>query len=178
MQTEFTIDWLLQKYARFFETFGMSEDDIRLHFEEWKEKTDKESVKDYLWYLLQVLLGETAKQVTNEADFHKNNFEIYARMWELRVLIEEVRDNQLVRLREESRVMGEVASLPFVVDVQVLSGHCCPYCDALDQQTFSVEDVLRNHFIGSEKCTREWGCNCRYQTVPKWDAEGNAILRE
>jgi hypothetical protein len=178
MQTEFTIDWLVQKYLRFFDKFGMTEEDIRTHYEEWKEKSENDSVKDYLWYLFQVLLGETAKQINNDADFHKNNFEIYSRMWELRVLIEEKKDNQLVRLREESRVMGEAASLPFVVEAQVISGHCCPYCDDLDQKTFAVEEVLRNHFIGSNECTREWGCNCRYQTVPKWDAEGNAILRD
>ena len=170
----YSMDWLIENYLSFFAQFGLGEEDIRSHFEQWKQKSGSNSVKDYAWYLFQVLLGETARQVTNEADLYKNQFEIYSRMWEFRITHEKTKDNSLVRLMEEARIKAALVQLPYEFTVQVLT-NCCPHCDQLKGKEFTPEDVLKNHYVGSEECTRESGCACRYLTVPKKDADGQLI---
>jgi len=176
MQHRYTLEWLVNKYSGFFNNYGLSEGDLRRHYEEWKGQTGNHAVSAYLWYLFRVLLGENIKQVTSPADYHRNSYEIYAKMWEFSVLVEGQKDNGLVQLKEEARVHAEIVNSPYAVNIKIASGHCCPYCDELNEQLFTQDEVFTNHYLGSHRCTSERGCNCRYLIVPVTDADGRLVL--
>ena len=72
--------WLVKNYGDFFRDFGIGEEELTTHFEEWKRQSNNSAVQDYLWYLFHVLVGETKKQLTNSGDLHRNLHDIYIRM--------------------------------------------------------------------------------------------------
>lgn len=78
---EYNLEWLINDYKSFLEKFGLDEGSVRAHYPEWQSQSGKSDARDYLWYLFQVILGETAKQVTHPTDLQKNNLEIYNAMW-------------------------------------------------------------------------------------------------
>jgi hypothetical protein len=165
----YDLNWLVENYASFFEKFGIGQNALRQHFDEWKEKTGRDSVKDYLWYLFHVLLGETEKQVTTASDLHRNLHEIYLLMLEFRVNIEGQKDNQLVQLIIKNRIRQWQEDLPYPFRLQAVSINCCSYCESINGQIFEAEQVLQNPHFASEQCTKESGCSCGYIPVAVMD---------
>ena len=100
----YNLEWLVQQYASFFEKFGISRDDLIAHYVIWREKTSDASVTNYLWYLFQVLLGETQKQISHPGDYHRNLHDIYLMMLAFRVKVEGQKDNNLVQLIIKNRI--------------------------------------------------------------------------
>ena len=118
---DYNLDWLVSDYGNFLNKFGLDEASIRLHYAQWKEKSGHDSAKDYLWYLFQVILGETAKQVQNPVDLQKNNLEIYSAMWFFRTHIEGQTANSLQQLVNDTKVRLWQLELPFYFKVKVVA---------------------------------------------------------
>ena len=161
----YSIDWLVQHYASFFDSFGIESRTLVSHFAEWKEKSNSDSVRDYLWYLFHVLLGETKKQITNATDYHRNLHEIYLKMLEFRVSVEEQKDNQLVQLIIRNKIQQWQYELPYPFHLQAISLNCCPYCERINGQFFEPEQVIEDPYFASAHCTNEQGCSCGYIPV-------------
>jgi hypothetical protein len=164
------MDWLVQRYASFFQKFGIERDELISHYEFWKEKSGATSITDYLWYLFHVLLGETRKQVPDSGDLYRNLHEIYLVMLEFRLNVEGQKDNSLVQLIIKNRIQLWQRELPYPFRLQAISLNCCPYCESINGQVFEAEEVLRNPHFASPQCTAEQGCSCGYIPV---GAEGN-----
>lgn len=166
----YNVDWLVQQYSPFFEKFGIDHNDLINHYEFWKEKSESDSVTDYLWYLFHVLLGETKKQVADPGDYHRNLHEIYLMMLEFRVNVEGQKDNALVQAIIKNRIQLWQRELPYPFRLQAISLNCCPYCESINGQVYVAEEVLKAPYFASEHCTNEKGCSCGYIPVA---AEGN-----
>jgi hypothetical protein len=177
-KSDHTLDWMIDNYMPFFMQFGMDEGNLRRQYEVWKAKSSNHRVHDYLWYIFQILLAESAKQSPNELELYRNNFKIHCKMWEFRIKVEGKKANDIKQLVEESRVRMETLQAPSYIEIKVSSGHCCPYCDGLNGMVFSPEDVLENQYLASDKCTRERGCNCRYVSVVMRNDDGSLKIKE
>ena len=175
---EYDMEWLVSDYGSFLQKFGLDEESIRSHYVVWKEKSGVASVRDYLWYLFQVILGETAKQVKNPVDLQKNNLEIYTAMWFYRTHVEGQKATELQQLMNDTRIRLWQTELPFRFQVKVLSGQCCSYCDQLNNQLFPVEDLLQHRAFATEHCLSETGCNCTIIPVAERDAQNQIVLKD
>ena len=175
---EYNLDWLINDYGAFLLKFGLDEESVRSHYTVWKERSGVESVRDYLWYLFHVILGETAKQLKNPRDLQKNNLEIYTAMWFFRTHVEGQKANDLQQLINDTRIRLWQTELPFHFKVKVLSGQCCPYCDQLNNQLFAADDLLQHHSFVTGQCSNETGCTCSITPVAERDAQGQIILRD
>jgi hypothetical protein len=63
----------------------------------------------------------------------------------------------------------------FVCDGQIISGYCCEYCDALNSNVFSIEELFEDLRIQSKNCTRVKGCNCTIGFIPQRDNAGHLV---
>jgi hypothetical protein len=161
----FDLDWLVKNYASFFEKFGIGNNELVAHFNDWKAQRKSSSVTDYLWYLFHVLLGETRKQVTQPADYHRNLDEIYIKILEFRTGVEGQKDNPLIRQIIRNRIQQWQHELSKPFRLQAISIDCCPYCERINGQVFDVEQVLQEPYFASDQCTKESGCSCGYIPV-------------
>lgn len=165
------LDWLVTHYGEFFESFGIDSTALRLHFEEWKIKSGETAVADYLWYLFHVLLGETRKQVSNPADYHRNLHEIYVKMLSFRLDVEGQKDNALVQLIIKNKILQWQYELSYPFRLQAISLNCCAHCEKINGQVFDAERVLADPYFAEPSCTRENGCSCGY--IPVAATEGS-----
>lgn len=161
----YSIDWLVQQYADFFEKFGIGRQILVAHFEEWKNGNTRRSVTDYVWYLFDVLIGETKKQVSNPVDYHRNLHEILLTMLSFRVNVEAQKDNNLVQAIIKNKVQLWQHELPYPFRLQAVSLNCCPHCEQINGQIFSVDAILTEPYFASEQCTAPTGCSCGYIPV-------------
>ena len=171
---EHNIDWLVTGYGNFLEKFGLDKAGVRTHYHEWQDKTGREDVHDYLWYLFQVILGETNKQVKDPLDLQKNLHEIYTAMWYFGTQVEGRKATDLQQLVMDTRVRVWQLELPCYFRVKLMASNCCPYCDHLDGQLFSPEDMLQHQSFSLAKCTNDEGCACFF--APVVDRDGNNQL--
>jgi hypothetical protein len=172
----YDIDWLISSYMPFFKKFGMNEPNLRAEYEIWKGKTKNDRVKDYLWYIFQEMLMAVAKQFKTEKDFYTYNRDIYFKMWEFRIRVEKKKDNRLLQSIHECDVRLYMIDISYQFKVEMITGHCCSYCDSLDGKQVTPEDYLQNKYLASDQCTRESGCNCTVTSVSIRDANGRLIL--
>jgi hypothetical protein len=63
-------------------------------------------------------------------------------------------------------------------DVIIISGHCCPYCNSLNDNKFPIEEIFEDMKVQTDKCTRNKGCNCCVAFEPLRDKVGRLIQRE
>jgi hypothetical protein len=165
------INWLVEQYASFFESFGIGRNDLIAHYAVWKEQSGKQSVTDYLWYLFHVLLGETRKQVSNPIDYHRNLHDIYLMMLEFRVAVEGQKDNSLVQAIIKNRIQLWKIELPYPFQLQAISTNCCSHCEQINGQVFEADAILHNTYFATAACTKESGCSCGY--IPVIATENN-----
>ena len=167
------MDWLVNDYGKFLEKFGLDEQSIRAHYRDWQASSGKQSVLDYLWYLFQVILGETVKQVINPVDLQKNKLEIYTAMWFFRTHVEGQRSNELQQLINETKIRLWQLELPYDFRVRVLSKQCCAYCDQHHEQLFSIDELLKHQSFIATNCSNEDGCHCLLAPTAERNAEIN-----
>ena len=127
------LDWLIKKYMPFFQQFGMEEKNIRSHYLKWSENRPA-LVKDYLWFIFQQLLFESAKQSHSESDLYKNQVIIYSEMLDFRRRIEKAKANEILQLRFEAEIRQVTSDTNLLLEIEIISGYCCPYCDSLNNQ--------------------------------------------
>ena len=175
---EYNMEWLVNDYGNFLLKFGLDEESVRNHYGVWKERSGVDSVRDYLWYLFQVILGETAKQVKNPLDLQRNNLEIYTAMWFFRTHVEGQKANELQQLINDTRIRLWQVELPFHFRVKVLSGQCCAYCNEFNDQLLTPDDLLQHHSFSTDRCTNETGCSCNITPVAERDAQNQIILKD
>ena len=175
---DYNIDWLISDYGKFLEKFGLDESSVRQHYPEWQSRAGGGSAKDYLWYLFQVILGETAKQVKDPVDLEKNNLELYSAMWFFRTHVEGQKADALQQLINDTKVRLWQLELPFYFKVKMVSGNCCPYCNSLNGQLFEASDILNHEAFLVGDCTNDKGCNCTIAPVAERDDAGKIVLKE
>jgi|GEM_PF-5043345 len=174
---DYNLDWLINDYGKFLEKFGLDENSVRQHYTVWKERSGLDSARDYLWYLFQVILGETAKQVTNEADLQKNNLELYSAMWFLQTHVEGQVATELQQLINDTKIRLWQIQLPYHFHVKLSGDDCCPYCNDLHGLSFGPEDLLGHEVFTPLKCTSPSGCTCIVAPVADRDASNQIILK-
>src|SRR5687768_13066229 len=163
-----TIDWIIENYMEYFTKFQLTELNIRNHFEEWKAGKQVVLPKDYLWYIFQMIVKTIAKQSSSEEQMCRLNVEVYSKMWEFIVKVENRKANHVLRSRFQNELRLWQLESKFKQVVEIISGHCCLYCNNLDGKKMSIEEAIENQYLASKECTREWGCNCYYaSTVEK-----------
>jgi hypothetical protein len=173
---EYTIDWMLKNYMSFFQEFGMDETNIRHNFPIWS-KNRPPLVKDYLWYIFQLLLIESAKQSMGEQALLLNQRKIYATMLDFRRRIEHKPANEILQLMLKADVRRNQLESSVKYKVVIISGNCCPYCNSLNEKQFEFEEVLANQYLGSIHCTRERGCICAYGYEALRDKNSRLIFK-
>ncbi|RYZ29419.1 MAG: hypothetical protein EOO10_06355 [Chitinophagaceae bacterium] len=175
---EYNLDWLMNDYGKFLEKFGLDERSVRGHYSEWQVRSGLDSARDYLWYLFQVILGETAKQVTEPVDLQKNNLEIYTAMWFFRTHMEGQRSNELLQLINDTKIRLWQLELPFHFRVKLSGEPCCAYCDHLHGQFFKPDEILEHRAFVLDHCTSETGCSCTISPIAERDEAGQIILKD
>lgn len=175
---EYNLDWLVNDYGKFLEKFGLNEASIRGHYPEWQARNGQDSARDYLWYLFQVILGETAKQVEEEVDLQKNNLEIYSAMWFFRTHVEGQKSNELQQLINDTKIRLWQLELPFHFKVKLSGDSCCAYCDNLHGQLFKPAEMLEHRAFAVAHCTSETGCSCIVSPLAERDEANQIILKD
>ena len=170
------MDWIIDNYMEYFQQFQLKEEDIRNHYEDWKSGKEVVLPKDYLWYLFQLIVQAIAKQATSEAHMYRKNVEVYSKMWEFLVKVENRNGTHVLRSKFLNELrLWKVESTIYKKQVEIISGHCCPYCDNLDKKIMSIDEALETQPLASKQCTRKWGCNCCYSETFARDSEGRLI---
>lgn len=165
------MDWLVKNYASFFEGFGIGTSALISHYGEWQVQSRDTSINHYLWYLFHVLIGESKKQLSSRSDLHRNLHEIYLKMLEFRINVEQQKDNGLVQLIMKNKIQQWQAELSYRFHLQAVSLNCCPHCEAINGRIYEAEQVLQNPYFASEQCTKETGCSCGYIPVAAEEEE-------
>jgi hypothetical protein len=172
-----TIDWLVQAYMPFFRIYGMTEENVRDTFEEWKQQSKNDSVKDYLWYVFQQMLQIIPTQVSPDTEaYHDLIKAVYKQMWEFLVRVENKAGNHIKKQMHYHELELWKIQSRYKQVVEIISGQCCPYCDSLNGKTFSFDEILKLQPLASKQCTRKWGCNCCYVVIGVRDVEGRLIM--
>ncbi|MGN6401684.1 MAG: hypothetical protein ACTHMD_14610 [Flavisolibacter sp.] len=168
------IDTIISIYMKWFLKYGMNEYDIRKCYEKYKNKQPQSSANDFIWEIFNTLLSKNSKQSNTTEQFYHNQIDILIHMWEFVKHYEGRTGNDILKDIERQR-MALYELLPYKVMVKISSGHCCPYCNALNEKEFTIEGYLQQQPLGSESCTRESGCNCRTISIPQRDNTGRLI---
>jgi len=124
---ELTIDWLFKNYMPFLQKFQMEEENIRNHFEKWKQNRVP-LIGDYLWFIFNFLLHEVVKQSNTEIDIYKKHREIYYEMTQFQRLYENKPANHTYRLYLENDLRLKELESNMLLNVTIISGHCFSYC--------------------------------------------------
>ena len=172
----YTIDWLVKKYMSFFTEYGITEQNIREQYEVWKNKSNRDDAKHYLWFVFQQMVILIPTQTEQDSPRqHRLLRDVYFKMGEFMVTIEKKNGNHVKHLMLYHEIKGNDYQSTIELKIRIISGHCCPFCDALDKRELTFEEVLNDQPLASNKCTRQYGCNCTYAYFPQRDAAGNVI---
>ncbi len=160
------INWLIKKYLDFFRKYGLSETMIREIYEKWLPGTGL--ITDFIWFIFEYLLTEIAKQKTPLAlEFHRLTSDVYNQM--AMYLIKEGKRNPnylLKKFHYHELCYSEIATTNFVVEVEILSRKCCPYCDNINGLKMTIEEAKEKQLLASENCTNARNCTCSYLVKP------------
>lgn len=157
-----TLDWLIQTYLPFLQKFGMNEENIRGYFETWKKGKEPAYVTDYMWTIFNQLLVEVAKQVKDKVSIYRLHADIYLQMSMFQRKYENKKGNHTLKQHFLNRLKHTEMESNLLMHVGIVSGHCCPFCDSLNNLSMSFKEALETQPLASSKCTREYGCNCTY----------------
>ncbi|WP_157687452.1 hypothetical protein [Pedobacter psychrophilus] len=135
------------------------------------------SVNDFVWSLFQQLLIISASKAKSEYELYRSQWEIYASMLNFRRNFEKSKANEILQLHLNAYIQMSNFENRLDLKCEVLSGFCCDYCDSLNGVKFEINDVIKNQYLASTKCTNEKGCNCCYGLVPERDSQGFAIVK-
>jgi hypothetical protein len=176
-KSQITLEWIIEKYLSYFQTFHLTEDALRTYYSQFKSLLPTASDGDFLWHVFQLIVKEIAKQSHSEEQLYRLNEGVYLKMWEYLVTVENKNGNHVMRLHNENqlRLWQLQFQLKFKWHIVIISGHCCPYCDSLDEKELTFEEALEQQPLASKHCTRELGCNCCYVTRASRDANGRLI---
>ena len=83
--------------------------------------------------------------------------------------------NEMLNLGEMSSLYSSSIS-GIEMQVVVISGHCCDYCNSLNNNRYDFTDYIMNRRFDRSKCTRETGCNCTSSAIGKRDENGGLII--
>lgn len=173
---EWTLDTIITKYSSFFIQFGLNELHIRKSYENWN-KGESQNIKDFLWFLFQSLLYNVENNSSSEVDKYSKQRIIYLQMVDFKRRFEKKKANEILQLFFETDIKLNFTRSNISLKAMIVSGCCCPYCDSLNQKTFTCEEVLNKKYLGSINCTNERGCNCCYAFVSQRDEKGRLILK-
>ena len=173
---DLTIDSVLKKYALFFSKYGLTESKIRNGYKVWSG-SGTTRVNDYVWHLFQSLLLETAKQSHTAAELYLNQRDIYFEMLYFRRKYEKDKANEILQLFLNAGLNKTLVETSLDLKVEIISGHCCEYCNSLNQKMYEPSDVIKNQYLGSNKCSNPKGCNCTYGFVPTRDSNDRLIYK-
>lgn len=172
-----TLDWIIDNYMEYFKQFQLTEQNIRTYFEEWKSGKDVVLPKDFLWHIFQLIVQAIAKQATSEEQLCLKNMEVYWKMWEFLVKVENRNGDHVLRSKFKNELrLWQLEEKTFKQQVEIISGHCCPFCNSLDGKIMSIEEALESQPLASKQCTRKWGCNCCYSVTGVRDSEGRLVM--
>jgi len=172
-----TFERFVRKYGNIFNSYGISNTELNEKYQNYLTQKGKGRINDYVWSQFQELLLIAAGKSNTEYEFYKGQWEIYLSMADFRRRIEKSKANEIwsLMLNAKLRMHLSQSSVRLYKKIVVSSGHCCEYCDSLNNKQFEIEDVLENQYLGSTNCTREYGCNCGYAFVPQRDKNGRLI---
>lgn len=172
------LDWIISTHLPFLKRFGLYESIIRKYYEDWKTAQPSATENDYLWHIFQTLISSIAEKANSQEQFYELSHATYSKMWEFLIHIEKRNGNHVKLLMHENEIRLWKLTTPFKSEVIIISGHCCKFCDDLNQIKISFEEALTNKYLASDNCTREWGCNCCYSLVSVKDENGDLIIFE
>lgn len=159
---EITINWIITNYLDYLKQFQLDEISIRHHFDEWK-KEKKAKANKYLWYIFEKVREAISKQATSEIQRCRLNAELFKKMWEYKIKIENKNANDILKLQFENQLhVLKLEQTVYRLEIEVISGHCCLFCNSLNGKKLSLEEALSKQPLASDQCTRQWGCNCCY----------------
>lgn len=171
-----TIEWMLKKYLPFFRKFGMTEENILSHYNEWKlNRVDR--IEDYLWYIFNFLLNENMKQSRNIVDLYKRNDEIYMQMLYFRRKIEGKPANEIQKALNYNRLELNIEKTKYEFDLIIIGTIDCEACKNIDGKIITVQQALKKEIIPYNECTRKQGCACLYSIKLKRDNNDRLIRK-
>ena len=171
------INWLLKNYSELFNEVGITNNSIIEYQIDYQSKTGNDSILNFLWSLFNISLVTSAKNAKTEYDLHFKNWKLYAAMLQFRRKHEKSKANEILQLQLKSGLLMSNAQSNTKLVVEVISGHCCEYCNSLDTKVFPIDDVLKNQYLGSDSCTNPNGCNCCYAELCAKDENGKIIMK-
>jgi len=179
MKEDSRLEWVLNpnRPPYVLNTIRVDESIVRKYFTNYIKKKPNSSKEDFLWALLQFLLIKTSKTAKDEYEMYKNHSYIYFNMARFRMDYENEKDHRLFQLGINNQIKS-YGGTGYEMQVRVISGHCCEYCDSLNGKRFDLDYAIKNKPFDLEKCTREFGCNCGTAGVPKKDKDGRLIRIE
>lgn len=178
MKNKFSLEWILDEYSYFFNMINIPISLVREKYIEFSEKQTNNNGKDFLWSLFQFLIIETSNNSKDEHEMYSRHEQIYYKMTSFRRKYENSKSNDILQLGFDSYLNSLEPIGNIRMKVQIISGHCCDYCNSLNGKRIDLEDAKKNRYLASEKCTREYGCNCCYGYSPELDENGNLIFEE
>lgn len=171
------INWLLKNYSELFNGIGITNNSIIEYQKDYQSKTSNDNVLNFLWSLFNRSLIVSAQNAKTEYDLHFQNWKLYAAMLQFRRKYEKSKANEILKLQLKSGLLMSDAQSDVKLIVEVMSGHCCEFCNSLDNKVFPIADVLKNQYLGSDSCTNPKGCNCCYAALCAKDDNGKFIMK-
>lgn len=169
------INWVAQEYRSFLKLFNVTESNLRSAYSDWQKKQPAGSMGDFLWYILNDLLGVIGKQHHSLQQFHRLNIEVYKKMWHLLVYHENRNGNGPKHSMHENELNLWKLEAEWKSEVEIISGSCCSFCNDLKGKKLTFDEALNTQPLASKKCTREWGCNCCYTVTAVRGSNGRLI---
>lgn len=179
MSKKFNIEKIPVNFAYFFKDYGLTTNDIKEDYKKFSVESPGSSSNDFIWQLFQGLIVEVSKTSKDLSEMYRKQERVY---YEMASFVREYEGSngnlykQLGFACQLHSLSSEVTG--FIMEVEVMSGSCCEYCNQFHSRRFSIEEVLNNKYLASEKCTNEFNCNCCYAVLPKKDTNGNLIRIE
>lgn len=168
---ELTIDSVVKNYLPFFSRIGMTENQIRNSYKAWSE-SGITFINDYVWHLFQTLLSASANQSKTTVELYNYQKDIYLEMLFFRRKYEKDKANKILQLFLDANIKKTLLETRSELRIIIISEICCDYCDGLSKSSYEPLDVLKNKYLGSEKCTDPNGCNCVYAFESIRDSNG------
>jgi hypothetical protein len=177
MILKFSLEWVVKYYLDFLMKFGIDEKELTKRYYEFHSAKIQLNNKDFIWYIFQNLLLENSNIIKSETEFYRNLRDIYFQMVYFRRKHEKTKANEILQLAFEAELKINENESRLDLEVVIISGHCCDYCDSLNNKKFTLKEVFDKKFLGSENCKNERGCNCCYALIAKQDENGFAIIK-
>jgi hypothetical protein len=166
---EVTIDWIIDNYIDFFKDYGIDEKFIRSGYEGYLAGKPEILPRDFLWAIFNHLLMQCAEQCKTKEQLYRHQRDIYSQMLGFERRHENKKAHQMVKTYIMSDINYNLAISDSPLMVEVIGGHCCPYCDKLSGKTYSIPEIKKSFPIANSKCTNPYGCNCGIAVIPDDD---------